>query len=411
MNRASRMLLIAMLIDTLGSGLSMPFELLFGHVVVGLSLPEVGLGITIGTGAAIAVGPIAGAFVDRMGATRVMAAANVMSAIGCLALVVVHGLVPFIVVSFVLAGAQRAFWAAYAPLVAEFVAGDQLETWFGRFRGIRYAGIAAGAAAASVALLPGQEVGLRIVIGLDALSYLGAMAMLLVAVRSRDWRPMQRHLETDPSPSPEVQVGYLPALRDGTNVLLAVANVTATLIIVTPLLALPVFVLDSLGLPVWLPGLLAAIAALSTMVPSLLSGRLTRGHPRLGLLALAATLWATGSMLFAISAWTPALWLLLLPAAMVALGVGEALYAPTADALPLALAPIGLAGRYSAIHQSAWGISGTIAPTFAVYLLLAGPDALWLTLAAASIVLAVTYLGLQRRVGVRAGIAGTSVGS
>lgn len=411
MNRASRMLLIAMLIDTLGSGLTMPFELLFGHVVVGLSLPEVGLGITIGTGAAIAVGPIAGAFVDRMGATRVMAAANVMSAIGCLALVVVHGLVPFIVVSFVLAGAQRAFWAAYAPLVAEFVAGDQLETWFGRFRGIRYAGIAAGAAAASVALLPGQEVGLRIVIVLDALSYLGAMAMLLVAVRSRDWRPMQRHLETDPSPSPEVQVGYLPALRDGTNVLLAVANVTATLIIVTPLLALPVFVLDGLGLPVWLPGLLAAIAALSTVVPSLLSGRLTRGHPRLGLLALAATLWATGSMLFAISAWTPALWLLLLPAAMVALGVGEALYAPTADALPLALAPIGLAGRYSAIHQSAWGISGTIAPTLAVYLLLAGPDALWLTLAAASIVLAMTYLGLQRRVGVRAGIAGTSVGS
>ncbi|MEP6639308.1 MAG: MFS transporter [Chloroflexota bacterium] len=409
MDRAPRLLLTAMLIDTVGSGLFIPFELLFGHVVVGLSLAEVGLGISIGSGAAIAVGPMAGARVDGVGATRVMGGANVASAIGCLALLVVHALVPFILVSFVLAAAQRTFWAAYAPVVADFVGGDELETWFGRFRGIRFAGIAAGAAAASGALLLGQEVGLRIVLTLDAFSYVAAMALLLMAVRARDQRPTPGPIESDPGRSPEIQVGYLPALRDGTNVLLAVANVAATLIIITPLLALPVFVLDGLGLPAWLPGLLAAIATLSTAVPSLLSGRITRGHPRLELLAVAAVFWAAGSLLFAASAWTPAWWLILLPAAMVAFGFGEALYAPTADALPLALAPIGLAGRYTAIHQLAWGISETIAPTLAVVLLLSGPGALWLTLAVASVVLATAYVGLQRRVGGRVGIAGASV--
>jgi len=54
--------------------------------------------------------------------------------------------------------------------------------------GTRYAGLAIGAAAASVALLPGQEVGLRIVIAVDGLSYLAAMAMLLVGIRSRGCR-------------------------------------------------------------------------------------------------------------------------------------------------------------------------------------------------------------------------------
>lgn len=398
-----------MLIDTLGSGLAMPFELLFGHLVVGLDLAEVGLGISLGTGAAIAVGPLAGALVDRVGPARVMATANVISAAGSLALLVVHGFVPFAIVSFALAGAQRAFWASYAPLVADFVPSGQLEAWFGRFRGIRYAGIAAGAAAASVALLPGQDVGLRLVILLDATSYAAALGMLLIAVRGRDWIPSTGSLGgARPAAG---GAGYLPALRDGANMVLAGVNVAATLLIITPLLALPVFVLQELRLPIWLPGLLAAIATIATAVPIAFSGRLTRGHPRLLLLGLAAGLWAASSILFAISTLTPALWLLLLPAAMVALGLGEALYAPTADALPLALAPIGLAGRYSAIHQLAWGISGTIAPTLAVWLLLAGPNALWLTLAAAAGLTALTYLGLQARVGARTGIAGASMGS
>ena len=409
--RTPRLLLVAMLIDTLGSGLAMPFELLFGRFVVGLDLAEVGLGISIGTAAAIVVGPLAGILVDRAGPTRVMAAANLTSAIGSLLLLAIHGFVPFIVVSSLLAGAQRAFWASYAPLVAGSVPADKLEAWFGRFRGTRYAGLAAGAAVASVALLPGRDIGLHLVIVLDALSYLAALGMLLAATRGRASGPPRHSPESSACVGPTAPMGYLPALRDGTNVLLVALNVAATLIIITPLLALPVFVLDQLRLPIWVPGVLATIGTVATAVPSVFSGRLTRGRPRLSLLALAATLWAVSFILFAISISAPAFWLLLLPAAMVALGLGEALYAPTSDALPLALAPLGQAGRYSAIHQLAWGVSGTIAPALAVALLLAGPDALWWTLAASAGSTALIYLGLQTRVGARTGIVGASVES
>jgi MFS family permease len=97
--------------------------------------------------------------------------------------------------------------------------------------------------------------------------------------------------------------------------------------------------------------------------------------------------------------------------AAIILGLGEALYAPTADALPLALAPAGLAGRYSAIHQLAWGISGTLAPVLTAWLLVVGNQAVWLVLTVTAAVLAIAYLTLEARFGQRAGLSGVTIGA
>jgi MFS family permease len=81
----------------------------------------------------------------------------------------------------------------------------------------------------------------------------------------------------------------------------------------------------------------------------------------------------------------------LLVGAMALLGLGEAVYAPTADALPVALAPPGLLGRYAAIHQMAWGISETIAPLLVAGLLVTGIYAIWIALAALAAITAFAY--------------------
>jgi MFS family permease len=393
-----------MLIDTLGSGLVVPFELLFGTQLVGLSLAETGIGLSIGTGIAIAAGPIAGALVDRFGAVRLVVAANVLSVAACVGLLVVHGLVAFTAVAFLFAAAARTFWAAYAPLVASFVEAADLETWFGRFRGARYAGLAAGSAAASFALLAGRETGLRLVLLADGLSYLAAVGMYLAAA-------YQRRAVVPPRTSARIVAtasGYRDALRDPANSAIAALNVAATLVIVVPLLALPIFVLDQLQLPLWVPGVLAASGTIAVALPTFFAGRLTRGRPRLRLLAAAASLWSIGGLLMATGAAFPGIALAILTLGMILLGVGEAIYAPTADALPIALAPPELAGRYSALHQLAWGISGTIAPVLTAWLLALGPLTVWLAVSAAAAMTAAAYLWLERRVGVRAGVAGSS---
>lgn len=82
----------------------------------------------------------------------------------------------------------------------------------------------------------------------------------------------------------------------------------------------------------------------------------------------------------------------LLPLGIVALGLGEAAYAPSADSLPLELAPAGLSGRYTAVHQLGWGVSAAIAPVLAGALLAAGRPTLWVVLCAASLALALAYV-------------------
>lgn len=103
------LLLASMLVDTLGSGLLGPFELLFGHSVTGLSLGAAGAALSVGTAAGIAIGPCAGAAVDRVSAARVVLIANLAAATGCGLLLVAHGPYAFAGAAFVLSGATRAF--------------------------------------------------------------------------------------------------------------------------------------------------------------------------------------------------------------------------------------------------------------------------------------------------------------
>ena len=403
---ARRLLILAMLVDTLGSGLVFPFELLFGTDLVGLTLAETALGLSIGTGIGIIAGPIAGSLVDRFGPMRLVVTANLLSVAACAGLLLADGLVAFTAVSFVFATASRTFWAAYAPLAAAFVAADDLETWFGRFRATRYGGLAAGAAVASLALLAGRETGLRLVLGANALSYVVAICLFLSAAHQR-----QAAVQGVIAPrSITVATGHGSAIRDLANMGLATLNVADTLLITVPLLALPIFVLDQLLLPPWVPGVLAAVGTVAVAIPTFFAGRLSRGRRRLRLLAAAAALWSLGGLLMAAGAALPGVALVILPAGMILLGVGEAVYAPTADALPLVLAQPHFAGRYSALHQLAWGVSGTVAPILTAWLLGLGAHVVWGALSAAAALVAACYLWLERRLGVRTGVAGSRPG-
>lgn len=375
----------AMVVDTLGSGLLGPFELLYGHVVVGLPLSLAGAALTAGTLLSIGVGPLAGALVDRIGAARVTMAANGISAGGCGLLLLAHSPFELGAAIFVLSAGTRSFWAAFSPLLAGIVPSGDRRAWFGRVRSLRYAGITGGQALAGVVLLLGERAGLRALVIGDGASYIVALTLVLLAAV-----PPVHQLAT------AAPARYRDALHDRANVGLAALNVLATLVITTPLIAMPVLVIDTLRFPAWLPGILAALNTLAIAVPAFFIGRLLGRRSSLGVLARAALLWVVGSLAFVAAATARDAAPALLPLGMTILGFGEAVYAPTADSLPLELAPPGLAGRYTAVHQLAWGISGAIAPTLAAVLLVAGRATLWAALAAGALVLAAAYAAADK---------------
>jgi MFS family permease len=398
MNRQQRRLLVgAMFVDTFGGGLLVPFELVYALRVADLSLPMAGLILSIGAGASIAAGPVAGVAVDRLGPVYVVVVANVLGVGGCLSLLVWTNAWGYGLAAFLLSANMRVFWAAYTPLVASLAAADELERWFGRLRGARYIGLASGQALAGVAFAAGETEGLRLIVAANGVSFAIVIALILYAAGARSPRVAASE---DP-----VTGGYRAALADRVNVAVAALNVAATVLLTAPILALPVFVLEHLEMPTWIPGLLTGLVTATAAAGLVFVTRLVRGRRRLRNMQLAMSLWALAFAFFFVSPLDATLAYAVLFAGTFLVGVGEAIYAPTADALPAALAPTHLRGRYAAVHQMAWGVSETIVPALVALALASGDYTLWLVLAALALVTALAYRALEHA-GTRDGVAG-----
>ena len=397
-----RCLVAAMVIDCLGSGLFGPFVLLFGNVVVGLSLPSAGAAVAIAGTVALALGPPAGAALDRFGPGKLLVTANLVAAAGNAVLLVAHGAVVFALASLLELAAARVFWAGFGPLVGRLVDEAEQERWFGRLRGVRYVGLALGGALASVVLLLGERRGLRAMVLADAVTYVVAAALTWLATRSLG-PPV-----VSPGPAAAARGGYGAVLADRGNTALALLNVSCTLSIVAPVIALPVYILGVLHGQRWLPGAVAAATTVALAVSVILSHRVTRGRSRLTVLAVANLLWAFASAGFAMAAAGARLRVAVLFGAAAVLGAAEGTYAPTADVVPLVLAPPRLTGRYAAVHQMGWGVSNTVAPLLVGVLLARGRLVLWVVLGALSTVTALGYLALRRSLDARLGRAGTA---
>jgi MFS family permease len=398
-----RLLLAAMLVDTLGGGLLTPFELVYALKIAHLSLPTAGLVVSAAAFAGIAVGPLAGAAVDRVGALGIVALANVLGMAGCASLLLWANGYGYGLGAFFLSTNMRVFWAAFTPLVASIASGSELERWFGRLRAARYIGIVSGEALSGLVLLAGIGTGLRLLVAANGASFAAALTLVLAAA------PGQAQVAAVDEDGAALKGGYRQVVADRVNLAAAALNVAATLLLIAPILVLPVFILERLHLPTWLPGLVSAFLTATAAAGLLFGGRLVRGRRRLRNLAIAASLWAVACATFLLALAGPALAYGALFAGALLLGVGEAIYAPTADALAVTLAPLELRGRYAAVHQMAWGVSETISPMLGAATLAASSVAPWLTLAVIAALSAAAYRALEQAAGGRDGIAGAEV--
>jgi MFS family permease len=396
-----RLVIAAMFVDTFGGGLLVPFELVYALKIAHLSLPAAGLILSAGAAASIAAGPIAGAAVDRLGPVHVVVVANALGIAGCAALLAWKNAWGYGLAAFLLSANMRVFWAAYTPLVASIAAADELEHWFGRLRGARYIGLSAGQALSGLAFVAGQNDGLRLIVAANGVSFAIVITLVLFAAGQ-----IQSTVTTDEQPA---SGGYRAALADRANLALAALNVVATVLLTAPILALPVFVLERLHLSTWLPGLLTGLVTATAAAGLIFITRLVRGRRRLRNMQSAMGVWTLAFALFGAAPVDRNLAYAVLFVGTFFVGVGEAVYAPTADALPAVLAPPHLRGRYAALHQIAWGISETITPALVGVLLASGAYTLWFVLGATAFGGAIAYRAVEPIVGSRDGVAGAEV--
>jgi MFS family permease len=358
--REGKFLLSIVVFEFIGTGLVLPFNVVYLHEVRGFALSDVGLllGVPPLVGLLV-VGP-GGLAIDRIGARAVQ--------LGTLTMLVASNLVLaaasthlIAVVALVLNGLGFGLsWPAYQSLVASVIPSGIRMRYFGiNFTllnlGIGIGGIVGGFLVDVDRLWTFQAVYLA-----DAVSYLPGLAVLLWPLRHVAGRPEARH--------EEAVTGYLDVVR---------RPVVPTVVLLSFVSSFVGYSQLNTGMPAYARalgkvspeglGLAFAANTLVIVVLQLVVLQRIEGRRRTRVVAVMAGLWAVSWLLLGASALVPGTFAAtaLVAACASMFGLGETLLQPTLPVIVNDLAPDHLRGRYNAVSSGAFQLAAVVSPPVA----------------------------------------------
>jgi MFS family permease len=339
------LLLVALGIDNLGSGLFLPLTLVYATRVVGLPLAVAGVTVTVGTIVGLLVPPVAGRLVDRVGPRPVVIASQVVQALGALGFAVADGVASVAVAACLLAAGQQLFYSSLFALLSDIIGDRPKDHPFAVVGMVRSACFGAGGLLAAWLLTIGA---LRVAVLINVVSFVICALMLAFFVRV-----------------PHVAASDTGGAGRVSRRFLRLVLLTGLIVLGLDffLVGMPVYVLD-LGAPAWLPGVLVAVHTAVASTCGTLAVRLTDRLARTTTLALSAALVVVWCALCLTAVALPAGWQTawLLGATLV-LAASGVLFGARANALAVALAPAATRGRHLAAFQYAFTVAGVLAPT------------------------------------------------
>ncbi len=373
-----RGLVAAIIIDSVGSGLFLPFAVLFFLNTTTIALSTIGLGLTIAALVALPTAPLIGILVDRIGPARIVVCSSLLQAAGFVSYLWVEEPWQLVGGALVVNIGQNMFWTGNGALVAVAADPDQQARWFAMLRVLRNAGIGLGALLAATLTLGGPAGYHSLVIG-NAATFLVAAALTAV------WKPPAH---SAPAPSDQTDGGggirgrdYRAILTDRPFALLILINSLFVLCALVLTVVLSVYITAILHQGAWAASALFALATALVVLTQTVVSRMSERRPTVRVLQLAALLWAVSFALFwgvmLVPSWAiiPALF-----AAVIVYTAAEVVYSPAMSVLVLAVSPPSSRGRYFGIHQLSWSIPSALAPAAFTSLLAWNAHGLWLAL-------------------------------
>lgn len=375
MLQGRKAIVLALLIDSLGTGLYQPFSLLYFQQVARLDLPAIGLVLTLATLLTVPLNPITGSLVDRFGSRRLVVISQLIQAVGFLGYLFVSTIPMLFVTSFLTAAGSRVFYASASTLIAEIAVHDERDRWFGFVGAIRNVGLMGGGLLAGIIVAFGGSNGYHVLILANVLSFL-LMAVVLLWQRSayqssgqtEDSSTIQAEEVWDEQEKQalygqlEAKSGYRVILTNRPFLVLVVCNIVFALCPSLMSLGLPVYTTEALRSSTATVGALFAFSSLLVICAQTVTVRLLEPFRR------------TRSLLFACLL-TPYLF------GAVAVYTFANIIAGTLSAVMVAASsPAHLLGRFMALHELSWGIAGAIAPTMFAWLYATGPSRAWIAL-------------------------------
>jgi MFS family permease len=391
-----RGLVAAILVDSFGTGLFLPFAVIYATQVAHIPLSVTGCILSLAATVALLVAPVAGILADRWGARRLVVAGNLLQAAGFAGyLIIAHSWQLFLFALSVSVGNQS-FWAANGAFLAQVAQPAERDRWFALQGACRSAGLGGGAALAGVAVAAVGVSGYPWLAALNALSFVVAATLIArVRIAPIDREPTSDEARARPGMLHVISSwdagGYRHVLGDWPFLGFTATNVGFSLIVLSSTLALPVYVVGVLHQPAWVVGLLFTMNTVLVALAQMAVVGWIEKYRRTRALAFAASLFGMSFLVLASLSYLPPAHLAsggwTLGGLIVAMGVytlAELVMAPLKNALVADAAPDALRGRYVAFYHLSWSVASAGAPVLLMGLLAEGPLWLWLTLVAIS---------------------------
>jgi MFS family permease len=332
-----------------GTGLTMPFLLVYLHSVRGIPFAVAGLAVSMVAGGSVAGNLAGGTLADRVGARNALILGLAVAAAGAALLTLVTAPWHAFAATAVAGVGAGIVWPAQDALLAGVVAPSQRSTVFSVRMASMNAGLGVGALAVAAVVDAASAHGFVVLYLLDAISFL-AVIPLLVTVAAPARSQAVNHTQR-PAGSYRQVIGDKTFLRVWGLTALVVALSYGQLHS-----AFPAYATGPGGIPASALGLAYAANTITVVIAQLLVLRTMRGRRRTSGILAACTGWATAWMLTLLAGHlgdggsATAAFVL----ALVVFGLAETFASPTLTPIVNDLAPASLTGRYNGLYTLAW---------------------------------------------------------
>lgn len=395
-----RPLVLALIVDAVGTGLSGPLLLLYLIRVAGMSAGHAGLLLTVSGLASLAVPAVIGQLVDRWGARRLVILAQAIQAFamaGFLLSPVFAAPEPMLVVSGLLSAVgQRAFWSSIFTVISDVAhraEGGTIDSWFALSGMMQASGFAIGGLLAGALLLLPGALPFQIALAVNAVSFIVSTFLLIVEPDVNE--PQHAHQPRRTAPRRHV-------LADPTYLALIVVNTLFAFCSTLLGIGLPVYVLNALHAPAWIVGPLLAVNTILCAAAQGLVVRRTQGWAKTVVLIIAGAVWTIWGLATAAVALIPAA--VVIPALLATVllySIAELLHAPRSMSIASDAAPQAARGQYLSWFQYSFAIATLAAPAAFGLAFSAHPQLPWLITAGAAALGSMGMIVLARPLGER----------
>lgn len=385
MQRPLRLFLTATLVDALGSGIWLPFGLLFLVHGQSFGLIEAGAALSTGGLLALATGPLTGAAMDRFGPRALLIAGNLLRLAAFCCYPLLTSAWQVVAVTLVVGVGDRLFWTCNAPMVAALTTGREAERVLGTQTVGRFAGAGVGAAASAVLPEITSPAAFHLIAYANAATFAVAAALIWCLP------PTAGVSEKDGS------AGWGAVFADRPYVGFCLTQTAFTLASASKFAILPILVRDFLHGPQWIAGTAITIGTVTVVFGQHLVVRVLARYSRAtGLITAAVVFAGSFALLVPVTSVSSQVAIGLILFTSVTFSIAEAMFAPLSTAVAAEAAPRGAEGRASALFQLSWGLPMALAPAVLGILLSVSSALPWTVLTATSLLAVPAVLRLKK---------------